>query len=800
MSQNLAQRIGQEFKTLRANELSLKADTVTLSNMFEQPSDEIVFKGNLVPAQGSTFSIGSADTKVKDLFLSGSLSIGPDGTIDIAGYTFGSTQFKVDNDLRVDGNVTLGLGSSNTVTIRGTTTVESPITFKGNATLGDGNDSITVNAGSTNNFLINAKNVSLDASGTLTGAKITEAQITDLKSYVTTSSTQALKSTGALTKVGNVMYLNKADGSSETVDLTMYLDDTNLARIISGTYNAASQSLVFTRDDGSTFSVDSSMFFDDTNLVTSVAGKTGAVALTKADVGLGSVDNTSDANKPISTATQTALDTKVDKVAGKKLSTEDYTSAEKTKLAGIAAGANAYTHPDNHPASIITQDENNRFVTDNEKLAWDAKQDALVSGTNIKTINGESLLGKGDVVVTGSGGGGPTLQGDTALYVTQTKTYQITNFNSFSSYTVSTSAGTASISGDTITFAAPATAGNVSLTLAVDGQPTAFVINVQASPLYIPTPTPTPANFGDPFEGGFYYGMTWEALSAYKSTTFVTCSQSKTLSTGTHAFTINVDMAATPVVYAGQTLEVRSRANPNNKFIGTVTNATGNVITLNVTSISGSGTFSDWSFMSRYRLIAAPKASGENAGIRLKNANTALPTACQTLTEGWAATMAMFTADTSTVYPAAHWARNLVINGFDDFFIPARDQLEPCWRNLKPVTNNNYTTANRPTGASFSYANNGSYGDTANTHGLNNNSAPTGAAYTAAVPAQTAAAAFRTGGTEAYEFGSAYYWSSSDYNTTFAWHQYWSSSNPGYQLNLIKYSTPRVRAVRRSII
>jgi hypothetical protein len=609
-----------------------------------------------------------------------------------------------------------------------------------------------------------------------------------------------LKSTGALTKVGNVMYLNKADGSSETVDLTMYLDDTNLARIISGTYNAASQSLVFTRDDGSTFSVDSSMFFDDTNLVTSVAGKTGAVALTKADVGLGSVDNTSDANKPISTATQTALDTKVDKVAGKKLSTEDYTSAEKTKLAGIAAGANAYTHPDNHPASIITQDENNRFVTDNEKLAWDAKQDALDSGTNIKTINGESLLGGGDLVVTGSGGGGPTLQGDTSTYVTKTKTYQITNFNSFSSYTVSASAGTASISGDTITFTAPVTAGNVSLTLAVDGQPTVFVINVQASTPYIPTPTPTPANFGDPFEGGFYYGMTWEALSAYKSTTFVTCSQSKTLSTGTHAFTINVDMVATPVVYAGQTLEVRSRANPNNKFIGTVTNATVNVITLNVTSISGSGTFSDWSFMSRYRLIAAPKASGENAGIMLKNANTALPTACQTLTEGWAATMAMFTADTSTVYPAAHWARNLVINGFDDFFIPARDQLEPCWRNLKPVTNNNYVTANRPTGASFNYANNGSYGDTSPNHGTNNNSSPAGAAYTSAVPAQTAATAFRTGGAESFEFGSVYYWSSSEFNASFAWFQNWDSSYPGYQNFNGKAKSYRVRAVRRSVI
>jgi hypothetical protein len=44
--------------------------------------------------------------------------------------------------------------------------------------------------------------------------------------------------------------------------------------------------------------------------VQSVAGKTGPVTLTKTDVGLGNVDNTSDANKPVSTATQTALDGK----------------------------------------------------------------------------------------------------------------------------------------------------------------------------------------------------------------------------------------------------------------------------------------------------------------------------------------------------------------------------------------------------------------------------------------------------------------------------------------------------------
>lgn len=49
-----------------------------------------------------------------------------------------------------------------------------------------------------------------------------------------------------------------------------------------------------------------------TGAVNSVNGKTGTVVLTKADLGLGNVDNTADLNKPISNATQTALDAKAD--------------------------------------------------------------------------------------------------------------------------------------------------------------------------------------------------------------------------------------------------------------------------------------------------------------------------------------------------------------------------------------------------------------------------------------------------------------------------------------------------------
>lgn len=82
------------------------------------------------------------------------------------------------------------------------------------------------------------------------------------------------------------------------------------------------------------------------NKVLSVAGRQGTVILTMADVGLGNVDNTSDANKPISIATQTALNGKVDAVDGMGLSSNDYTGTEKSKLAGIAAGAEVNINAD----------------------------------------------------------------------------------------------------------------------------------------------------------------------------------------------------------------------------------------------------------------------------------------------------------------------------------------------------------------------------------------------------------------------------------------------------------------------
>jgi hypothetical protein len=71
--------------------------------------------------------------------------------------------------------------------------------------------------------------------------------------------------------------------------------------------------------------------------VKSVNGKTGAVTLSKADVGLGNVDNTKDADKPISTAVQTALDAKANNSVATESTDGLMSAADKTKLDGITS-------------------------------------------------------------------------------------------------------------------------------------------------------------------------------------------------------------------------------------------------------------------------------------------------------------------------------------------------------------------------------------------------------------------------------------------------------------------------------
>lgn len=89
---------------------------------------------------------------------------------------------------------------------------------------------------------------------------------------------------------------------------------------------------------------------------------------------------------------------KVDLVEGKGLSTEDYTTVEKNKLAGIDDNANNYVHPSNHPPSIITEDDTHRFFTDIERT----KLNSIESGAEINNIsdaNATDLTDNGDTLL-----------------------------------------------------------------------------------------------------------------------------------------------------------------------------------------------------------------------------------------------------------------------------------------------------------------------------------------------------------------------------------------------------------------
>lgn len=134
----------------------------------------------------------------------------------------------------------------------------------------------------------------------------------------------------------------------------------------------------------------------DAGLVASVNGKTGAVVLGATDVGADTSlqvdDKVQDAkdytDSQIALIPEVDISGKVDKEVGKGLSTNDYTTAEKNKLTGIEAGANKYTHPATHPASMITESITKRFVSDAEKSDWNAKETPSGAQAKVDALGG----------------------------------------------------------------------------------------------------------------------------------------------------------------------------------------------------------------------------------------------------------------------------------------------------------------------------------------------------------------------------------------------------------------------------
>ena len=106
------------------------------------------------------------------------------------------------------------------------------------------------------------------------------------------------------------------------------------------------------------------------------------------------------------TQTETLLSNKVDKGVG-------VVGATKTKITynndGIITGGADLDEAD---LPNISQSKITNLVSD-----LSSKQSSLISGTNIKTINGQSILGNGNIEITGGGSGGGYFTGTAGITV-----------------------------------------------------------------------------------------------------------------------------------------------------------------------------------------------------------------------------------------------------------------------------------------------------------------------------------------------------------------------------------------------
>jgi hypothetical protein len=155
-------------------------------------------------------------------------------------------------------------------------------------------------------------------------------------------------------------------------------------------------------------------------------------------------------------------------------------------------------------------------------------------------------------------------------------------------------------------------------------------------------------------------------------------------------------------------------------------------------SVTGSG-------VATHNLVIGPLSSAQIFGAwKTSGTNTA---GTDSVIDGPANTAAMIAAG-AAAHPCGQFCDNLVVGGFSDWYMPAQNELEVCYFNLKPTTDANWTSS-----------------------GANPNAVPARFSnYTAGNPTQTSALAFQSGGSEAFSGASItpMYWASNQTANQFA--------------------------------
>jgi len=160
----------------------------------------------------------------------------------------------------------------------------------------------------------------------------------------------------------------------------------------------------------------------------------------------------------------------------------------------------------------------------------------------------------------------------------------------------------------------------------------------------------------------------------------------------------------------------------------------------------------------------------------------------QTLSDGKSVMDYIAQYENFSEFPAFEWIENNLnagsgLNGYTDWYLPARDELELVYRHFKPTTQSNNDGTRTSSG----------FGGDGATHGTNNSSDPSGSGYTTSNPSQTGITSFQGSNSDALEDFS--YWSSTEGDASDSWRQYFPNGSQGFYIG--KGYSNRVRAVRR---
>lgn len=147
-----------------------------------------------------------------------------------------------------------------------TTTMFDQLTAN-NAKVSDINHNVSTNLGITKSATTNVitssdgNNATITAANTSNAGLMTKA-IFDEHVLNNAKVSNVAETVTSIALASNILTYTDEDGTDTDLDLSLYLDDTNLARLTSGTLNGSTGLATFTRSDASTFTIDMSAFLD----------------------------------------------------------------------------------------------------------------------------------------------------------------------------------------------------------------------------------------------------------------------------------------------------------------------------------------------------------------------------------------------------------------------------------------------------------------------------------------------------------------------------------------------------------